>query len=342
VSRRDAYAERFTAQALSGKPLSAPAAVAERLLAVQAQDARGARLAIRARSSGLTAADVDRELTESRSLVVSWLNRGTLHLVRAEDYPWLHPLTTPPLFTGNARRLAQEGVPPDAADRGTATIRRVLAEEGPLTRAVLRERLREAGIRTEGQALVHLLMAATLRGLIVRGPMFGREQAYALVADWLGEPAAVDRDAALAELARRYLRGHAPADDRDLARWAGLPLRDARRGLERIAPELDRGEDGLLRPRGGRARGEVPQPLLLGAYDPVLLGWASREAIVGPHRTLVTDNGLFRPFALVEGRAVGRWRWAKGSVDLEPFEDLSAEVRAALDAEAADVARFLG
>jgi hypothetical protein len=172
--------------------------------------------------------------------------------------------------------------------------------------------------------------------------MFGRQQAYVLVADWLGEPAEIDRDAALAELARRYLRGHAPADDRDLARWAGLPLRDARRGLERIAPELDRGEDGLLRPRGGRARGEVPQPLLLGAYDPVLLGWASREAIVGPHRTLVTDNGLFRPFALVEGRAVGRWRWAKGSVDLEPFEDLSAEVRAALDAEAADVARFLG
>jgi hypothetical protein len=199
-----------------------------------------------------------------------------------------------------------------------------------------------AGIRTEGQALVHLLMLATLRGVAVRGPVVGREQAYALVADWLGEPREVEREAALAELARRYLRGHAPADERDLARWAGLPLRDVRLGLERIAPELEQGKDGLLRLRGAGRRGEIPPPRLLGAYDPVLLGWVSREAIVGPHRILVTDNGLFRPFALVDGRAVGRWRWAKGRVELEPFEDLPAEVGSALDAETGDVARFLG
>ena len=41
----------------------------------------------------------------------------------------------------------------------------------------------------------------------------------------------MDRDSALAELARRFLAGHAPADERDLAKWAGLPLRDARAGL---------------------------------------------------------------------------------------------------------------
>ena len=95
---------------------------------------RGARLAIRARTTGLTAADVDRALTEERSLLVTWLNRGTLHLVRSEDYPWLHALTTPPLLTGSARRLAQEGVSPAAAERGVETIERALAEEGPLTR----------------------------------------------------------------------------------------------------------------------------------------------------------------------------------------------------------------
>ena len=106
-------------------------AVAERLLAVQAQDSRGARLAIRARTTGLTAAEVDRALSEQRSLLITWLNRGTLHLVRSQDYPWLHALTTPPLLTGNARRLAQEGVEPNAADRGVAVIERSLFEEGP-------------------------------------------------------------------------------------------------------------------------------------------------------------------------------------------------------------------
>lgn len=309
---------------------------------MQGQDPRGARLAVRARTKGLTAADVDHALTEQRSLLVTWLNRGTLHLVRSEDYPWLHSLTTPPLLTGNARRLAQEGVPLDAAERGVLTIQRSLADEGPLTRKQLRERLEKAGIRTEGQALVHILMLATLRGVAVRGPMAGKEQAYVAVRDWLGEPDHVDRDAALAELARRYLAGHGPGDDRDLAKWAGLPLRDVRAGLQAIGSELDEGEDGLLRLAGRPRAGEIPPPRLLGAFDPVLLGWVSREPIVGPYRSLITDNGVFRPFPLVDGRAVGRWSWAKQQVSIEPFEPVSPDATAALGAEAADVTRFLG
>jgi hypothetical protein len=134
-------AERLTAQLLAGPPAADPVEVVRQLLAVQGQDPRGARLAIRARSTGLSAADVDRALPADRSLLITWLNRGTLHLVTSEDYPWLHPLTAPPLFTGNARRLWQEGVTPDRAERGVAMIERALAEEGPLTRVQLRERI---------------------------------------------------------------------------------------------------------------------------------------------------------------------------------------------------------
>jgi hypothetical protein len=104
----DTLARKLTAQLLAGEAARDPVAVAERLLAIQGQDPRGARLAVRARTGGLTAADVDRALTEERSLVLTWLNRGTLHLVRSEDYAWLHALTTPQLFSANARRLAQE------------------------------------------------------------------------------------------------------------------------------------------------------------------------------------------------------------------------------------------
>jgi hypothetical protein len=315
--------------------------VAERLLAVQGQDPRGARLAIRARTSGLTAADVDRALTEDRSLLITWLNRGTLHLVRSEDYPWLHALTTPPLLTSSARRLKHEDVSPDAAERAVAAIEGALAEDGPLTRAQLKERLDTAGVPAEGQALIHLLFLVTLRGIAIRGPMVGKQHAYVLVRDWLDEPKPVDRDVALAELARRYLVGHAPAGDRDLARWAGLPLRDARAGLKAIGSELEEGEAGLVRLAKRRGEAEIPPPRLLGAFDPVLLGWTSREEIIGTHTGLVTRNGMFHPFALVDGRAVGRWRFPKGEVILEPFEPISGETAAALEADAADVARFL-
>jgi hypothetical protein len=335
-------AERLTAQLLTGPPASNPVAVAERLLAIQGQDPRGARLAIRARSIGLSAADVDRALTEDRSLLITWLNRGTLHLVRREDYPWLQALTTPRLLAGNARRLAQEGVTPDAAERGVRVIAHSLAAEGPLTRAQLRERIDTAGVRTEGQALVHLLMLAALRGIAVRGPMIGRQQAFVLVRDWFGETPPVDRDHALAELARRYLVGHGPANERDLAKWSGLPLRDARAGCSAIAAELHEREDGLLDIARRPAPAELPPPRLLGSFDPVLLGWTSREWLLDAHRAVITVNGLFRPFALAGARAVATWGMPAGKVVLDPFDRLTRKHAAALRADALDVVRYLG
>lgn len=316
--------------------------MAERLLAVQGQDPRGARLAVRARTSGVTAADVDRALSEERSLLITWLNRGTLHLVRSEDYPWLHALTTPPLLTSSARRLRQEGVSLDAGERGVRTIEKALAEEGPLTRAQLRERLERAGVPSAGQALLHLLFLAAVRGVTVRGPMVGKEHAYVLVRDWLGEQKPVDREAALAELARRYLVGHAPADDRDLARWAGLPLRDARAGLAAISKQLVERDDGLLELKKTPEPAPLPPPRLLGAFDPLLLGWASREEVVGPHKMLVTMNGIFQPFALVKGRAVATWRLSGRKLTIEHLEQVAEKDENRLAAEAEAVLAFLG
>jgi hypothetical protein len=90
-----------------------------------------------------------------------------------------------------------------------------------------------------------------------------------------------------------------------------------------------------------RAAAALPPPLLLGAFDPLLLGWASRDFIVGPYRHIVTVNGLFRPFALAGGRAVATWNITRGQVELAPFSPLDAGTRAALDTDAADVTRFL-
>lgn len=334
-------AERLTAQLLAGEPARDPVSVAERLLAVQGQDARGVRLAIRSRTAGLSAAEVNRALSEQRTLVIAWLNRGTLHLVRSEDYHWLHALTAPGLLTSNTRRLAQEGVSPDAAERAVKLIERSLADEGPLTREQLRERISSAGVGTQGQAMAHLLSLASLRGLIVRGPLLEGGQAFVLVRDWLGQPGRVDRERALAELARRYLVGHGPADERDLAKWSGLPLRDIRVGLGTIGSQLQQREDGLLDLIGRKPPAALPPPRLLGSFDPVLLGWRSREAILGGHRQVITVNGLFRPFALIRGRAVATWKMPDGRVVVEPFGRLSREDKAALEVDATDVVRFL-
>jgi hypothetical protein len=338
MKARDVHAARITAQGLTTRPSRTPEDVAERLLAIQGQDPRGARLTVRARSEGLVAGDVDRALDERR-LIVTWVNRGTLHLIRAEDYPLLQALTTPQLWTSCRTRLRQTGVG-DAADRGVETVAKALAD-GPRTRSELRDALDSADVPTAGQALVHVLFYASLHGVCVRGPMVGKEQAFALVRDWLGEPEEVDREAALGELARRYLVGHGPASAADLARWARLPLGAARAGLEKISRRIvDCGDDLVdLRKRDDPA--PLPPPRLLGAFDPLLLGWTSREHVVGPHQLLVTTNGIFRPFALVGGRAVGTWRLPGGKVEIEHLERVTKKAAGRLEADAAAVEAFL-
>ncbi len=86
---------------------------------------------------------------------------------------------------------------------------------------------------------------------------------------------------------------------------------------------------------------KLPPPRLLGAFDPVLLGWTSREDILGPHTQLVTRNGIFHPFAMANGKAVAKWGFPAGEVKLQPLQRIPAKTAADLEADAADVTRFL-
>lgn len=341
---------RAVAQLLAGPAAGSAEQVARQLLAVQAQNLRSARLAVRARSAGLTAAGVNRALGEERSVVITWLCRGTLHLVCPDDYPWLLALSARTVQTANATRLAQLGVTADAAEKGVRAIVDALANDGPLPRAELGSRLRARGLLTDGQALVHQLILASYRGLIVRGPMHGAEQAFVLTRDWLGRspslrPEGRRRRAALGELARRYLAGHGPASPADIAIWSGLPLRDITAGLEAAAPRLRSRADGLLEldapvPAPGR-----PPARLLPAFDPYLLGWKDRAyAVPEDHIGDVRLGGMIRAVATVAGTAVGTWATAgtgRGrGVEIDWWQTVAKRDRAALERESQDVLRF--
>jgi hypothetical protein len=333
--------QRGAVQLLHRPPGYRAVDVVRTLLAVQAQDLRAAKLALRARGELFTARDVDAELTESRTLVRGWLGRGTLHIVAREDYWWLLALTARARYTTNSRRLREEGVSEADAERALEIIERALAEEGPLPRKALAERIAAEGIRTEGQAIAHLMLLSNLRAVTVLGPVRAGSQHFVLARDWLGEPEPPDRDAALAELARRYLTGHGPATAQDLAAWIGLPLRDARAGLKAIATEVvELGEDMYDLATNDPVPERVP-PRLLGAFDPYLLGWKDREFAVPPEhaRAVHPGGGIIRPVATVDGLVVGTWSRRDGLDVLDPLDDRTAD---ALAAEAADIVRFEG
>src|SRR3954452_13744663 len=128
-----------------GPRIVAPArsTVSETVAAVaglQAQDAGAAALGVRARRPGTTLAEVEAARFEERSVARTWVMRGTLHLIPAEDARWMIALLGPVGLRRSARRIAELGV----ADTGPA-VRAALAD-GPLSRRELTDAVRARGV----------------------------------------------------------------------------------------------------------------------------------------------------------------------------------------------------
>jgi winged helix DNA-binding protein len=342
---------RAASQLLHAPRRRAPHELVRHLLGVQAQVASQAALGLRARSGGLTT-DLVREARErERSIVRTWAMRGTIYLLAAEDHGLLVPLVTEPREANAFRRLRQEGVPAEEAERAIGLVEGMLETHGALTRPEIADRLRRRRIRTEGQAIAHLVWLAAARGATCFGPDRGGEETYVLVRDWLGEPEPMEREPALAELAIRYLRSHAPAGPQDLASWAGLRLADAKRAWGHVADRLREVPTpaGPAWALGGRQVEVRRLPArLLPAFDEFLLGWKDRDAVVAaPHRSRVNrGGGWLHPVAIADGRVIATWRIARSGttarLDLEPFVRLTPSVVRELRREAKEVGAFLG
>ena len=72
-----------------------------------------------------------------------------------------------------------------------------------------------------------------------------------------------------------------------------------------------------------------------------MLGTQHAYVLAAHQQRIVTVNGVFRPFALVRGRAVATWAMPAGEVVLKPFAALTGGDERALRADAQDVVRYL-
>jgi Winged helix DNA-binding domain len=350
------HAQRLTPQ--QPDTVQSVAQIVKELCGLQAQDAHAATLAVRPRSDGLLATDIEHALIQERSIIRTWGQRGTLHLLATEDIDWLLSLLGPIFVAASQTRRAELGLDEETCSRGIQLLRNVLANQGALTRAEIVEQLAMRGIRLEGQAAPHLIGRAALEGIVCLGPDHGGKPTYVLLDDWIrrGRVVTLSRDEACAELALRYLSAYGPAAPDDFASWSGLPISEARLAWKHVEPQLIEveiaGRPAWLPKTNAAWLDEFPihSPVvrLLPSFDTYLLGYRKRDLIVESQyaKRIHPGGGILHQTLIVDGWAVGTWKSKrqKNHLDIivEPFDTLSAEIHRGLEAEVTDIARFLG
>jgi hypothetical protein len=344
-ARRRLTALRLTALGITPPAAESPVAAVRHLLALQAQDYAGALWSIGLRTPGATAASVE-AAHHAGDFVRSWPFRSTLHFVAAEDLRWMLSLTADREHAKAAGRHRELELTAGDFDRAERIARERLHGGARLERRELLAAFVDEGLGIDGQRGAHLLGRLAQSGVAV---LCG-QNTWTLLDDHVTRPRRLDREAALAELARRYLTARGPATDRDLAWWSGLTLTDARAAIASVDDEFDRldVEDVVYRLRPGLEEAAAGVHLLPG-FDEFMLGYTDRSApLAGRPLTDVVPggNGMFLSTIVVNGQIVGTWRRtqrAKGvEVVAQPWGDLTASARRGVERAAARYAEYLG
>ena len=322
-----------------------PAEVVRRMGAVQSQDYVASRWAVGLRTRGATESTVERALAD-RAIVRTHFMRNTVHLVAPEDLRWMLRLVAPRIrmIIDSIGRAARLDLDEDVYARSNEVIGDALAGGRQLTRPELGERLEAAGIPTAGR-LTLLTQRAQTDGIVCHAARYG----LALTDEWLPPGRDLRGEEALAELARRYFRGHGPATVRDFAWWCGLTLTDCRRAAAAVAPELERvairGEEYLAAGPPPAADPAEALTHLLGNYDEYTVGYKDRSAVFdAAHRAKVDTPGhniLFTHTIVVDGEILGTWKRRGAEVTATLFRPVTPAQEAAVEAAASRYRAFL-
>jgi len=216
----------------------------------------------------------------------------------------------------------------------------------------LRGVLNQAGIATDGELRMgYIMMHAELDGVVCSGARRGKQFTYTLLDERAPHAKPLERDAALAELARRYFLSRGPATVQDFAKWSGLTITDARSGLEVVKAQLHRevvdGQCYWFSTSTLSAKEVSPTAYLLSIYDEYISGYKDRSAIgdAGHAAKLVALGNALTYIIVVDGQIVGTWKRTlrKGAVVIETnsFTPLTNAENRAVAAAADQYGAFL-
>ncbi|MFE0152383.1 winged helix DNA-binding domain-containing protein [Nonomuraea sp. NPDC059007] len=330
-----------------------PAEVVGWFGALQAQDYHPAKWAVAQRlGPGVTDADLDRAFDDGAILRTHVL-RPTWHFVARADLRWLLELTAPRVHALNGYAYRRGELDGPLLRRTADLIADAVAGGNHLTRTEIAALLARHGIVARGFRLGYILIHAELERVICSGPLRGALHTYALFEERAPRAASLEREAALAELVRRFFASHGPATAKDLAWWSSLTRADIATGLSLVGEALESTDaDGVTywsAPGHDPVPAASPEVRLLQAYDEYIVGYRQSKYLLdlggltpaAPDRPAL-PNGV----VVVDTQVAGRWkRTVRGGavmVEAVLYRPFDAAERAALQAAADELGAFLG
>ncbi|HEV2140344.1 MAG TPA: winged helix DNA-binding domain-containing protein [Candidatus Dormibacteraeota bacterium] len=309
---------------------------------VQAQVMSAAELQVAVRVE-CTAADVRTALWTDRTLVKTWLMRGTLHLAKSTDLP---------LYVGAMSALWKSQMRPSWLKYMQTTeseFWKIVDQVGsaldgrPRTRdeliAIVGKGRSERVRQLLGSGWGGMLKPAARSGMLCFGPNRGQSVTFVRPEKWLPSWQPVDKDKALALMARRYLSAYGPATKVDFARWWGAwpgvgnaawsALKDELLAVSVDGVTMQILEEDLDSLRGARI--EEPVQMLPG-FDTYLMGYARRDHLVDRAfaSRVSRTAGWISASVLLKGVVIGTWTHALKNgtlqVTVTPFRPMSAAV----------------
>jgi len=342
---------RLQNQHLASPVFTNPADIVQYMGAIQAQDYGAAAWAVAQRLKDTTHATIDQALSDG-DIIRIHVMRPTWHFVSPQDVRWMLELTAPRVQAIAAFRHRQLKLDNNVFMQSEKALVKALSGNKQLMRAELAEALQQAGIATDEQRFIHIMMELELRLLICSGGRQGKQFTYALLDERVPKSKTLTRHEALAALAGRYFSSHGPATLQDYAWWSGLTVTDAKASLEMVKDKLNsqtvEGNTYWFADQPGIPSAKSNTVFLLPNYDEYTVSYKDRSAVIATSNINKADprGTIFNNTIIINGQIVGTWKreFRKNTVilDITPFRKLSKANDVAIRSAAKRYTRFLG
>ena len=339
------------------------------IICLHATDPATIALSAWARVKGFEVGDLERAMYEDRSLVKHMAMRRTLFVFPREMLGAAQAGASARVHESERKRVSKDvvesGVADDAdawyAEASGAVLARLAGGDERSSvelkdeLAILQSKVWQGSGKWAQEAAVgpRLLTAMQAAGQVVRstnqGAWYTSRPRWSSMEAWLGEPLDVpSADDGTRALVEAWQRAFGPGTTADIKWWLGGTIAATKRAaaeLDAVEVQLESGSVGWLLPDDLEPEPAVdPWGALLPSLDPAPMGWQERGWYLGDHKALVYDSvGNVGPTIWWDGRIVGGWRQLDdGAVELQWLDDVGADARAVIEAQAAALTDWLG